>query len=133
MHFNDSSASGENEKVKTLGAHNEDSTEQFLTTNHGVKINDDQNSLKAGEPAEVGVFNSKTGSRELTLNGHSRDVIGLAYSSDGKLIATASSDKTCKIWKSKFLELQGLGWDFLASHGRSPGFESRAAHCKMQM
>ncbi len=27
----------------------EDATDQFITTNQGVKINDDQNSLKAGE------------------------------------------------------------------------------------
>ncbi|MBC7934114.1 MAG: catalase [Rhizobacter sp.] len=39
---------GENKKVAGLQQHTEDSTGQFLTTNHGLKINDDQNSLKAG-------------------------------------------------------------------------------------
>lgn len=39
----------ENKKVDDLQQHTEDSTGQFLTTNHGVKINDDQNSLKAGD------------------------------------------------------------------------------------
>lgn len=40
---------GENAKVNDLAVHTEDSTEQLLTTNHGLRINDDQNSLKAGE------------------------------------------------------------------------------------
>jgi len=39
----------ENKKVNSLQSSTEDSTGEFLTTNQGVKINDDQNSLKAGE------------------------------------------------------------------------------------
>jgi catalase len=39
----------DNTKVQELAVNKEDSTGAFLTTNHGVKINDDQNSLKAGE------------------------------------------------------------------------------------
>ena len=38
-----------NEKVKDLDPHKELGTGEFLTTNQGVKINDDNNSLKAGE------------------------------------------------------------------------------------
>lgn len=38
-----------NQKVESLAAHKEDSGEQFLTTNHGARISDNQNSLKAGE------------------------------------------------------------------------------------
>src|ERR1700677_2474426 len=38
-----------NKKIADLAVNTEDSTEQFLTTNHGVRINDNQNSLKAGE------------------------------------------------------------------------------------
>ncbi len=37
-----------NEKLKELDKNREDSTDQFLTTNQGLRINDDQNSLKAG-------------------------------------------------------------------------------------
>ncbi|MEO7961870.1 MAG: catalase [Ginsengibacter sp.] len=36
-------------KVENLAPHTEDGRDQFLTTNQGLKINDDQNSLKAGE------------------------------------------------------------------------------------
>jgi len=38
-----------NKKTDSLQQHTEDSQGQFLTTNQGVKVNDDQNSLKAGE------------------------------------------------------------------------------------
>ena len=38
-----------NQKVDSLEIHKEDSSEQFLTTNHGARISDNQNSLKAGE------------------------------------------------------------------------------------
>ncbi|SDX19517.1 catalase HPII [Nitrosomonas communis] len=36
-------------KLRDLEQNREDGTEQFLTTNQGVRINDNQNSLKAGE------------------------------------------------------------------------------------
>lgn len=38
-----------NKKVQSLQEHTEDASGEFMTTNHGVKINDDHNSLKAGE------------------------------------------------------------------------------------
>jgi len=40
---------GENKKIADLQQNMEDSSGQMLTTNQGVKINDDQNTLKAGE------------------------------------------------------------------------------------
>jgi catalase len=39
----------ENEKTKSLCPHMADAAGQLMTTDHGVKINDDQNSLKAGD------------------------------------------------------------------------------------
>jgi catalase len=39
----------ENLKTDKLVPHTADATDEQMTTNHGVKINDDQNSLKAGE------------------------------------------------------------------------------------
>ena len=38
-----------NKKVQELGVNREVATDQFLTTNQGLRINDNQNSLKAGE------------------------------------------------------------------------------------
>ncbi len=37
-----------NAKVEKLQEHTADATDEFMTTNHGVRINDDNNSLKAG-------------------------------------------------------------------------------------
>ncbi|CAL1519828.1 catalase [Chitinophaga sp. MM2321] len=38
-----------NKKEENLAPHTEDGADQFLTTNQGLRINDNQNSLKAGE------------------------------------------------------------------------------------
>ncbi|MES2447209.1 MAG: catalase [Bacteroidota bacterium] len=43
------SAVNDSEKIKKLAAHYADASNQNMTTNHGVGINDDQNSLKAGD------------------------------------------------------------------------------------
>ena len=43
------STQGTNAKVDSLASFTADGTDQLLTTNQGVKINDNQNSLKAGE------------------------------------------------------------------------------------
>ena len=40
---------GKNDKDKDLAMFKEDAAEEYLTTNQGLRINDDQNSLKAGE------------------------------------------------------------------------------------
>ena len=39
----------DNAKIEDLAKNTEHGDGQFLTTNHGLRINDDQNSLKAGE------------------------------------------------------------------------------------
>ena len=44
-----SKSNSNNQKVNDLGPFRENSAEEFLTTNQGLRINDDQNSLKAGE------------------------------------------------------------------------------------
>ena len=41
-------SNSESEKIVDLGRNKVQDAERFLTTNHGLKINDDQNSLKAG-------------------------------------------------------------------------------------
>ena len=39
----------ENKKLTDLETNRSDGNDQFLTTNQGLRINDNQNSLKAGE------------------------------------------------------------------------------------
>ncbi|MGZ8539042.1 MAG: catalase [Chitinophagaceae bacterium] len=41
--------SADSQKIINLAPHTEEGTNEFMTTNHGLKINDDQNSLKAGD------------------------------------------------------------------------------------
>lgn len=45
----DAQVSPENEKTESLAPHTADAEGRFMTTDHGVRINDDQNTLKAGE------------------------------------------------------------------------------------
>ena len=45
----DKNKQANNKKLQDLEQNREDGTDQFLTTNQGVRINDNQNSLKAGE------------------------------------------------------------------------------------
>lgn len=44
-----SAPSAENDKVKSLAPHTTDATGKSMTTDHGLSINDDQNSLRAGD------------------------------------------------------------------------------------
>lgn len=45
----DNGKNNENAKTEKLKVHTADATNEIMTTDHGLKINDDQNTLKAGE------------------------------------------------------------------------------------
>ena len=47
---------------------------------------------------DVRIINPTTGLSTTTLTGHTNAIYGIAYSPDGKLLATASIDGTAKIW-----------------------------------
>lgn len=47
---------------------------------------------------EVLLFCGKTGARLSTLSGHTGDVVSLAFSADGKQLATGSRDSTIRLW-----------------------------------
>src|ERR1700748_370449 len=48
-HNKKKAAGTENAKTESMAPDTEEATGEFMTTDQGVKINDDQNSLKAGE------------------------------------------------------------------------------------
>ncbi|KAM3549502.1 hypothetical protein ARSEF4850_008817 [Beauveria asiatica] len=60
------------------------------------------------EGQTVKIWDAATGTLQSTLKGHSRHVYSVAFSSDGKRIASASFDKTVKIWDVATGTLQSM-------------------------
>jgi len=59
------------------------------------------------------VWDARTGNRVLTLKGHSQEILDVAFSPDGTLMATASLDGTAKLWNAR----NGRELQTLTGHG----------------
>jgi WD40 repeat protein len=78
-----------------------------LATVSGGQGQDAQNQ----KPGELKLWETATGKEILTLKGHKGPVYGVAFSPDGKRLATSSADSTIKLWDaatgSELLTLKG--------------------------
>jgi WD40 repeat protein len=68
-------------------------------------------------PGDVEVWGATTGKKLRTLKGHANPVMGVAFSPDGKLLASGSLDKTVKLWDAA----TGQELRTLAGHGSAVG------------
>jgi WD40 repeat protein len=61
----------------------------------------DDNERIAGQvpKPEIKLWDAENGNEVATLTGHTNHIYGVAFSPDGKLLATASFDRTIKLWK----------------------------------
>jgi WD40 repeat protein/serine/threonine protein kinase len=71
------------------------------TGSHGVAFSPDERLLASGSPGPnymVRLWDVETGQERHTLPGHKWGILGLAFSPNGRTLASASSDSSVRLW-----------------------------------
>jgi WD40 repeat protein len=68
----------------------------------GVAFSPDGAAVAVGGGRFVHVFDLRTCVRSYRLAGHTGEVAAVAYSSDGKMLASGSGDRTIRLWDASF-------------------------------
>ena len=80
-------------------------------------------------PSDVIVWDIEKGTPKATLSGHTRAVVGVAFSPDGKTLATAGSDNRMRVWDLADGRVSGSMWTDRSRRGgaRSVSFSPDGA------
>jgi WD40 repeat protein len=73
-------------------------------------------SLKGSEEFEALIWNVETGELQKNLPHHARAITAIAFSPDGKLLATSSIDRTLRMWDAQTFELACTSSEYTISY-----------------
>jgi WD40 repeat protein len=75
------------------------SSANHITTSY--KISGGDSKAATSFTGEVQLWDTSTGRKRATLEGHTEDVLALAFSPDGQALASGASDDSVKLWEVK--------------------------------